>query len=51
VGITVVDESAAKMLLIEGDEELVVGLAETLPDWVVAPEQTFPVPDTRKGVR
>jgi hypothetical protein len=39
------------MLLIECDEELVIGLAETLPHWVVAPERTFPVPDTRKGVR
>lgn len=47
-GVTVVDESAPKMLLVECDEGMAAGLADTLPDWVVAPEQTFDVPDTRK---
>ena len=49
-GITVVDESAPKMLLVECDEGMAAGLAETLPDWVIAPERTFDVPDTRKRV-
>ena len=47
-GITVVDESAAKMLLVECDEAEAAGLAEALPNWVIAPERTFDVPDTRK---
>ncbi len=50
-GVTVVDESASKMLLVECDGEVAAELAETLPEWVIALEQTFTVPDTRKGVR
>ena len=50
VGVTVVDESSSKMLLVECDEESTTGLAEAMPDWIVAPEQTFDVPDTRKRV-
>ena len=49
-GITVLDESSSKMLLVECDEESTMGLAEGLPDWVVVPEQTFDVPDTRKRI-
>lgn len=47
-GVTVLDESAPKMLLVECDEGMAGRLADTLPDWVVAAEQTFDVPDTRK---
>lgn len=47
-GITVVDESAAKMLLVECDEAMAPPLAEALPDWVIAPERTFDVPDARR---
>lgn len=50
-GVTVVDESASKMLLVECDGEVAAELTETLPEWVIAPEQTFTIPDTRKGVR
>lgn len=50
-GITVLDESSSKMVLVECDEESTTALAEALPDWVVAPEQTFDVPDTRKRAR
>lgn len=46
-GVTVLDESS-RMLLIEGDDEALLALVETLSDWVVAPEQTYTVPDTRK---
>ncbi|MGI9121120.1 MAG: hypothetical protein ACR2G7_13545 [Acidimicrobiales bacterium] len=50
-GVTVLDDSAARMLLIECDERPPTEVAETLTDWVVAPEQTFAVPDTRKRAR
>ena len=46
-GVTVIDESS-RMLLIEGDDDAVTILAEALPGWVVAPEKTYPLPDTRK---
>lgn len=50
-GVTVVDESGAKMLLVECDEDVVGELAERLPEWIIGPEQSYTVPDTRKGVR
>jgi hypothetical protein len=50
-GVTDVDESGAKMLMVECDEAVAAELAENLPDWVMGPEQTYTVPDTRKGVR
>ena len=49
-GVTVVDDSAAKMLLVECEGEPATRLAEALPEWVVAPEQTYAVPDTREGL-
>jgi len=49
-GVTVVDESS-RMMLIEGDEASLAGLAQTLPGWAFAPEQNYPVPDTRKRLR
>ncbi len=50
-GVTVLDESAAKMLLVECDDWPSSEAAEMLTDWVVAPEQTFTLPDTRKRAR
>ena len=48
-GAAVVD-SSSRMLLVESDEEQLRGVVDALPDWVMAPEQTFAVPDTRKKV-
>ncbi len=49
-GVSVADESS-RMLLVEGDEESLAGLAESLPGWAVAPEQSYSVPDTRRRLR
>lgn len=50
-GVTLIDESSPKMLLVECGEEPAASLAEALPDWVVAPEQTMSLPQPpRKGV-
>ncbi len=46
----VVDDSS-RMVLVESDEEPLLRLVESLPDWVAAPERTFAVPDTRKKIR
>lgn len=49
LGVRVLDESSAKMVLVECDDESASDLTATLPDWVVAPERTFDLPDdTRK---
>ena len=45
----VVDESP-KMLLIESEPEALRALIATLADWMMAPEQQYGVPDTRKWV-
>ncbi len=50
-GVRLIDESSPKMLLVECDDEPGAALAEALPDWVVAPEQTMSLPEPpRKGV-
>ncbi len=50
-GVRLIDESSPKMLLVECDDEPGAALAEALPDWVVAPEQTMSLPEPpRKSV-
>lgn len=44
-GVTVVDESAPTMVLVDVDEEAAGDLADALPGWIVAPDQTFALPD------
>jgi hypothetical protein len=46
-GVSVVEESA-RMLLVEGEEEALPELTETLSGWVVGREQRYEIPDTRK---
>ena len=48
-GVVVVD-SSSRMLLVESDPEPLRQLVDALPDWVMAPERTYEVPDTRKKV-
>jgi len=47
---SVVDDSSSRMLLVESDQQPLRDLVEALPDWVMAPEQSFAVPDTRERV-
>ena len=44
----VVVDASPKMLLVESDPDALQALVDSLPDWVMAPEQGFPIPDTRK---
>lgn len=44
----VVVDASPRMLLVESDPDALRALVESLPDWVMAPEQGFPIPDTRK---
>jgi hypothetical protein len=46
---TVVD-SSPRMLLVESQAEPLRRLVDTLPDWVMASEQTYALPDTRRMV-
>jgi hypothetical protein len=45
----VVGESP-RMLLVESEPEPLRALVESLPDWMMAPEQQYGVPDARKQV-
>lgn len=45
----VVLDVTARMLLVESDPAPLQGLIDSLADWVMAPEQAFPLPDTRRG--
>jgi hypothetical protein len=48
--VNVVD-SSKKMMLIETTPEVADSLSKTLPDCVVTPEQTIPLPDPRPKLR
>jgi len=47
----ILDDSSPRMLLVESDHEPLRALVDSMPDWVMAPEQTYTVPDTRKKVQ
>lgn len=47
--ITVVDVSP-RMVLVESAEEFFDVLVEAFPEWLVAPEQTIALPDTRQRI-
>ncbi|HET7489667.1 MAG TPA: hypothetical protein VFJ85_17195 [Acidimicrobiales bacterium] len=46
----VVVESSGRMVLVEAEPGTVEGLRARLAEWLVAPEQTYQVPDTRRKV-
>ncbi|MFN2607602.1 MAG: hypothetical protein ABR511_06845 [Acidimicrobiales bacterium] len=43
-------DSSPRMLVVESEHEPLRRLVDGLPDWVLAPEQHYAVPDTRKRV-
>jgi len=44
----VVVDKTPRMLLVESDPDELQALVDALPDWVMAPERGYPLPDTRK---
>jgi hypothetical protein len=50
-GVTVLDSSSQRMLLVEAAPRAVKQLAEALPGWVCTREQTIPLPDPRRKIR
>lgn len=46
----VVDASSPRMLVVESDPEPLRELLDRLPDWVMAPDRMYAVPDTRKKI-
>lgn len=48
-GAQVVD-SSPRMLVVESDADRLGALVDGLSDWVMAPDQSYTVPDTRKKV-
>ncbi len=44
----VILDASPRMLLVEADADALGALAATLADWVMAPEQHLPLPDTRQ---
>jgi len=47
---SVVVESSSRMLLVEAPPGPLSDLVASMTDWVMAPEQTLAVPDTRQRV-
>jgi hypothetical protein len=50
-GVTVLDESMPRMLLVEGAKSKVVQLADRLEGWVMSEERTVQLPSPRPKVR
>lgn len=50
LGDAVVVDSSPRMLLVECDPEPLRELVATLPDWIMAPEQQYGVPDSRMRI-
>ena len=48
---TKVLDASDKMLLVEGRQQELESFAHMCGGWVIAPEKTIPVPDTRKKIR
>jgi len=46
----VVIDSSVRMLLVDSPPEALRRLVDILPDWVMAPEQSYEVPDTRTKI-
>lgn len=49
---TVVVDASPRMLLVESDSdaEALSSIVDDLPDWIIAPEQSYSLPDVRPGI-
>jgi hypothetical protein len=43
-------DSSTRMMLVEGHEGQIRTLVDQMPGWVLLPEQTVPLPDTRPKI-
>lgn len=50
-GITVVDEASSRMVLVEGREEDVRQLVESMPEWIAVEERAYQLPDPRARLK
>jgi hypothetical protein len=50
-GVTVLDSTSPRMLLVQASPETVNQLAQALPGWTYSSEQTVRLPDPRPKVR
>lgn len=49
--VTVLDDSSPHMLLVEAPEAELKSRVDTMPDWIIAPEQMIQLPNPRPKVR
>lgn len=50
-GLTILDTSSPRMLLVQASPETIGRLAEALAGWTCSREQTIPLPDPRPKIR
>jgi hypothetical protein len=50
-GVTVVDSSSPRILLVQASPETIRQLVDALPNWIYSREQTIPLPDPRPKIR
>ncbi len=46
----IIVDSSARMLVVEAKPEPLRDVVDALPDWVMGPDMSYDVPDTRKKV-
>jgi hypothetical protein len=49
--VTILDEGSPRMILVDGPEAALRAVVQQMPGWIIVPEQTVPLPDSRKRVR
>jgi len=49
--VTILDEGSARMILVDGPEAALRDAVQQMPGWVIVPEQSVPLPDSRKKIR
>jgi hypothetical protein len=49
--VTILDEASERMILVDGPEADLRAAVQQMPGWIIVPEQTIPLPDSRKKVR
>jgi hypothetical protein len=47
---SILDSSSDRMMLVDGPEEHLRAALNNMPGWIMVPEQTVPLPDTRKKI-
>ena len=49
--IAIIDDSSARMILVDAPEDELKALVDSMPDWIMSQERTYQLPDPRPRLR